>query len=106
MRPWPGCRARTSTGRTSRFGSRTRRSSSSSALRCHDLVTACATAAAQWSSAALEIRRVQPYLYALDPAFVLTKLPELLSGLELTLEIGAIGMAGSLLVGVVGGAFR
>ncbi|GAB3442063.1 amino acid ABC transporter permease [Actinophytocola sediminis] len=42
--------------------------------------------------------------YEFDPGFVLDHLPELADGLVRTLAISAIGMAGSLVVGVLGGA--
>lgn len=45
-------------------------------------------------------------LYAFDPGYVLGTLPELWAGLRLTLAISAIGIAGSLVVGLAGGAVR
>src|SRR5262245_26509987 len=50
--------------------------------------------------------QVHLLLYAFDPAYVLRTLPELWSGLRLTLAISAIGIAGSLVVGLAGGALR
>ena len=46
------------------------------------------------------------FLYAFDPGFVLGTLPELWSGIRLTLAISGIGIAGSLVVGLAGGALR
>ena len=46
------------------------------------------------------------YLYTLDPAYVLKTLPELAAGLRFTLLVSLVGITGSLLVGLVGGALR
>ncbi|TMC13416.1 MAG: amino acid ABC transporter permease [Chloroflexi bacterium] len=46
------------------------------------------------------------FLYTFDPGYVLRVLPALASGLRLTLAVSAIGIAGSLLIGVAGGAVR
>jgi polar amino acid transport system permease protein len=48
--------------------------------------------------------QVHLLLYTFDPAYVLRTLPELWAGLRLTLAISAIGIAGSLVVGLAGGA--
>src|SRR2546430_8919241 len=47
-----------------------------------------------------------PLLYAFDPGYVLGTLSQLWAGLRLTLAISAIGIAGSLAVGLAGGALR
>lgn len=44
--------------------------------------------------------------YALDPGYVIGTLPDLLAGLRRTLEVSAIGVAGALAVGVLGGGAR
>jgi polar amino acid transport system permease protein len=49
---------------------------------------------------------VRVYLYTLDPAYVLKTLPELAAGLRFTLLVSLVGITGSLLVGLVGGALR
>jgi len=46
------------------------------------------------------------FLYALDPGYVLKTLPDLWAGLRWTLAVSAIGIAGSLIVGLGGGALR
>jgi polar amino acid transport system permease protein len=46
------------------------------------------------------------FLYTLDPGYVLGTLPELLSGLRLTIAVSAIGVLGALAVGIVGGGLR
>ena len=44
--------------------------------------------------------------YTFDPAVIRQYLPALLAGLQLTLLVSAIGIAGALLVGAAGGAIR
>lgn len=44
--------------------------------------------------------------YTFDPAIIRDNLPALLAGLQLTLVISAIGIAGALLLGAAGGAIR
>jgi len=46
------------------------------------------------------------FLYALDPGYVLKALPDLWAGLRWTLAVSAIGIAGSLVLGLAGGAVR
>ena len=46
------------------------------------------------------------FLYALDPGYVLKTLPDLWAGLRWTLAVSAIGIAGSLVLGLAGGAVR
>lgn len=47
-----------------------------------------------------------PLLYALQPEYIHHVLPELLAGLRITLAISAIGVAGAVAVGLVGGGLR
>lgn len=44
--------------------------------------------------------------YTFDPAIIRDNLPALLAGLQLTLIVSAIGIAGALLLGAAGGAIR
>lgn len=46
------------------------------------------------------------FLAALDPGYVLKALPDLAAGLRWTLAVSAIGIAGSLVLGLAGGAVR
>lgn len=46
------------------------------------------------------------FLVALDPAYVLKTLPDLGAGLRWTLAVSAVGIAGSLVLGLAGGAVR
>jgi His/Glu/Gln/Arg/opine family amino acid ABC transporter permease subunit len=50
--------------------------------------------------------RVHVLLYAFDPSFVLGTLPQLWAGLRLTLAVSAVGIMGSLAIGLTGGALR
>ena len=47
-----------------------------------------------------------PLLYTLQPTYVLGVLPQLEQGLWLTIEISALGIAGAIVVGLVGGGIR